>query len=137
MKFTITLILGFCFGSILIYSQAYSWYRIQEMFHFESFHMFGLLFSAIGTSSLALFILKKFGIKSVSGNQIEVKPKPLQLKANIAGGLIFGIGWSISGACSAPVYVLVGMHWQIGLFLFTGALLGTFIYGLLDSKLPH
>ena len=137
MKFTITLILGFCFGSILIYSQAYSWYRIQEMFHFESFHMFGLLFSAIGTSSLALFILKKFGIKSVSGNQIEVKPKPLQLKANIAGGLIFGIGWSISGACSAPVYVLVGMHWQIGLFLFTCALLGTFIYGLLDSKLPH
>jgi uncharacterized membrane protein YedE/YeeE len=99
--------------------------------------MFGLLFSAIGTSALALFILKKFGIKSVSGNQIDVKPKPLQLKANIAGGLIFGIGWSISGACSAPVYVLVGMHWQIGLFLFTGALLGTFIYGLLDSKLPH
>jgi hypothetical protein len=99
--------------------------------------MFGLLFSAIGTSSLALFILKKFGIKSVSGKEIEVKPKPTQLKANIAGGLIFGIGWSISGACSAPVYVLVGMHWQIGLFLFTGALLGTFIYGLLDSKLPH
>lgn len=137
MKFIITLILGFCFGSILIYSQAYSWYRIQEMFHFESFHMFGLLFSAIGTSALALFILKKFGIKSVSGKEIEVKPKPTQLKANIAGGLIFGIGWSISGACSAPVYVLVGMHWQIGLFLLAGALLGTIVYGVVESKIPH
>ena len=137
MKFIITLILGFCFGSILIYSQAYSWYRIQEMFHFESFHMFGLLFSAIGTSVLALFILKKFGIKSASGNHIEVKPKPAQLKANIAGGLIFGIGWSISGACSAPVYVLVGMHWQIGLFLLAGALLGTIVYGVVESKIPH
>ncbi len=137
MKFIITLILGFCFGSILIYSQAYSWYRIQEMFHFESFHMFGLLFSAIGTSALALFILEKFGIKSASGNQIEVKPKPAQLKANIAGGLIFGVGWSISGACSAPVYVLVGMHWQIGLFLLAGALLGTIVYGVVESKIPH
>ena len=137
MKFIITLILGFCFGSILIYSQAYSWYRIQEMFHFESFHMFGLLFSAFGTSAFSLFILKKFGIKAVSGKEIEVKPKPAQLKANIAGGLIFGIGWSISGACSAPVYVLVGMNWQIGLFLLAGALLGTIVYGLVESKIPH
>jgi uncharacterized membrane protein YedE/YeeE len=134
LKFIITLFLGFAFGSILLASQAFSWYRIQEMFHFQSFHMFGLLFSAIGTSAVFLFIIKKKKIKSAQGNQIEVKPKKLELKANIIGGLIFGLGWSISGACSAPVYILVGLHWQIGLILLAGAFTGTVIFGLLKGK---
>jgi uncharacterized membrane protein YedE/YeeE len=99
--------------------------------------MFGLLFSAIGTSALFLFIIKKMKIKSIQGNQIEVKPKKLELKANIIGGLIFGLGWSISGACSAPVYILVGLHWQIGLILLAGAFTGTVIYGAFINKLPR
>ncbi|MEY3237739.1 MAG: hypothetical protein RI883_1840 [Bacteroidota bacterium] len=136
-KFILTLILGFAFGSILLASQVFSWFRIQEMFHFQSFHMFGLLFSAIGTSALFLFIIKKMKIKSIQGNQIEVKPKKLELKANIIGGLIFGLGWSISGACSAPVYILVGLHWQIGLILLAGAFTGTVIYGAFINKLPR
>ena len=113
MKLILTLLLGFGFGQILIFSQAFSWYRIQEMFHFESFHMFGLLFSAIGTAAISLIVIKRLGLKTVNGEEVVVKPKPIQLKANIIGGLIFGLGWSISGACSAPVYILVGMFWKV------------------------
>jgi uncharacterized membrane protein YedE/YeeE len=137
MKIILTIVLGFLFGNILIAAQAFSWYRIQEMFHFDSFHMYGLLFSAIGTGALSLFILKKFKIRSIQGNELDVKPKPTQFSANIIGGLIFGLGWSISGACSAPLYILVGMHWVIGLVLLSGALVGTFLYGIFKPKLPH
>jgi uncharacterized protein len=137
IKFIITLVLGFAFGSLLIMSEAFSWYRIQEMFHFQSFHMFGLLFSAILTAAISLFIIKRLGIKSLKGEDIEVKPKPLQLKANVIGGLVFGSGWAISGACSAPVYILIGMHWEIGFLIFIGAIIGTLIYGLFKNSLPH
>lgn len=137
MKIILTIVLGFLFGNILIAAQAFSWYRIQEMFHFDSFHMYGLLFSAIGTGALSLFILKKFKVRSIQGNELDVKPKPTQISANIIGGLIFGLGWSISGACSAPLYILVGMHWGIGLVLLLGALVGTFLYGIFKPKLPH
>ena len=136
-KFLITLLLGFFFGSILLASQAFSWYRIQEMFHFQSFHMFGLLFSAIGTAALFLFLIKRLKAKSVYGNPIDVQPKNLEWKANLLGGLIFGIGWSISGACSAPVYILVGLHWKIGIVLLLGAFVGTILYGLTENKLPR
>jgi len=136
-KFIITLFLGFFFGSILLSSQAFSWYRIQEMFHFQSFHMFGLLFSAIGTSAIVVFLIKRSKAKSIYGNPIEVQPKKLEWKANFIGGLIFGLGWSISGACSAPVYILVGLHWKIGLILLVGAFIGTILYGLTENKLPR
>jgi uncharacterized membrane protein YedE/YeeE len=134
-RLIVTLGLGFIFGSILIASQAFTWYRIQEMFHFQSFHMFGLLFSAIGTSALSLWIIKKRKQRSVFGNELEIKPKPLEWKANLFGGLIFGLGWSISGACSAPVYILTGFHWPVGIALLLGALVGTIIFALLGSKL--
>jgi uncharacterized membrane protein YedE/YeeE len=137
LKFILTLFLGFFFGTILLSSQAFSWYRIQEMFHFQSFHMFGLLFSAIGTSALFLFLIKRSKAKSVYGNPIDVQPKKLEWKANLLGGLIFGIGWSISGACSAPVYILVGLHWKIGIVLLIGAFVGTILYGLTENKLPR
>jgi uncharacterized membrane protein YedE/YeeE len=137
LRFIITLSFGFLFGAILIASQAFSWYRIQEMFHFRSFHMFGLLFSAIGTAALAIFLIKKFKVRSAYGNNLTIKPKPLEWKANIIGGIVFGLGWGISGACSAPVYILVGMHWQIGVSLLLGALIGTLIFGLIEHKLPR
>jgi uncharacterized membrane protein YedE/YeeE len=137
LKFLITLLLGFFFGSILLASQAFSWYRIQEMFHFQSFHMFGLLFSAIGTAAFFLFLIKRSKAKSIYGNPIDVQPKNLEWKANLLGGLIFGIGWSISGACSAPVYILVGLHWKIGIVLLLGAFVGTILYGLTENKLPR
>lgn len=136
-KFFITLFLGFFFGTILLSSQAFSWYRIQEMFHFQSFHMFGLLFSAIGTSALFVFLIKRSKAKSIYGNSIDLQPKKLEWKANVIGGLIFGLGWSISGACSAPVYILVGLHWKIGIILLVGAFVGTVLYGLTENKLPR
>ncbi len=136
MKFIITLLLGFCFGSLLIATQAYSWFRIQEMFHFDSFHMYGVLFSAIGTASLSLIIIKKFKIKTISGKEFILTPKKLEWKANVIGGLLFGIGWGLTGACSAPLYILVGMHYKIGISLFLGAMTGVLLYALVDKKLP-
>ncbi len=136
MKFVINLLLGFCFGSVLIATQAYSWFRIQEMFHFDSFHMYGVLFSAIGTASLSLILIKKFKIKTITGKEFVLTPKKLEWKANIIGGLLFGIGWGLTGACSAPLYILVGMHYKIGISLFLGAMTGVLLYGLVDKKLP-
>jgi uncharacterized membrane protein YedE/YeeE len=130
MKTILTILLGFLFGWILIGTEAFSWYRIQEMFHFQSFHMYGVLSSAILTGAISLFVLKKFNIKSINGGSIIVKPKPIQLKANVIGGLIFGLGWGLSGACSAPVFILLGG------FLLLGSLLGVLIYGIFDNKLP-
>lgn len=136
IKTIITIALGFAFGSVLIASQAFSWYRIQEMFHFQSFHMFGLLFSAILTGMLGLLIIRRTKVKTVWGNQPQWQPKPLQWKALTIGGVLFGLGWGISGACSAPVYILTGMHWQSGVILLLGALIGAFTFGGLHKKLP-
>ena len=135
MKFIITLLLGFLFGAILIASDAFSWYRIQEMFYFKSFHMFGLLFSAIGTAAIFVFILKKKRLKSIYGEEIVVVPKKVNWKRSVIGGLIFGTGWAITGACTAPIYILVGFKWEIGLSLFIGAIFGTYIYSLIANKI--
>ena len=136
MKLVITLLLGFCFGSLLIATQAYSWFRIQEMFHFDSFHMYGVLFSAILTASICLILIKKFKIKTISGQPVILNPKKLEWKANIIGGILFGIGWGLTGACSAPLYILVGMHYKIGISLFLGAMTGVLLFGLVNKKLP-
>ncbi len=135
VRFTISLLLGIYFGFVLLLSEAYSWFRIQEMFHFQSFHMFGLLFSAILTAMVSIVVLKKIKLKSVFGNSIRTERKPLNWKSNIVGGLIFGVGWAISGACSGPLFVLVGLEWKIGLTGLCGALLGALIYGTVSSKL--
>ena len=134
MKLIITIILGFAFGNILLYTEAFSWFRIQEMFHFDSFHMFGVLFSAIGTAALSLIIIKKFKIKSVYGNPIEVQSKKIDWKANIIGGILFGIGWGLTGACSAPLYILIGLHYKIGISLFLGAIIGVVLFGIFDGR---
>jgi len=135
LKFIITIILGFLFGTVLIASEAFSWYRIQEMFYFESFHMFGLLFSAIGTAAIFVFITKRKSIKSIDGEIINVEAKKTNWKRSVFGGLIFGAGWAISGACTVPIYVLVGFKWQVGLPLLVGAVLGTYLYSLVASKI--
>ncbi len=133
----LTVFLGVCFGAILIESQAISWYRIQEMFYFQSFHMFGLLGSAIATGALSLFLIKKFKVKTIHNNLIVIKEKEVKVKANLFGGIIFGLGWGLGGACTAPLYILVGLSWQLGLIILLGALLGTFTYALVKDKLPH
>jgi uncharacterized membrane protein YedE/YeeE len=136
-NFIISVLLGAGFGWVLIESQAISWYRIQEMFYFQSFHMYGLLGSAIATGVISLLIIKKLKIKSIYKNPIVVKDKPFTWKANLTGGIIFGLGWGLTGACSAPLLILSGLAWPIGLLLLAGALVGTFLYGVLKNKLPH
>lgn len=137
LKTIITIILGAILGIVLTESQAISWYRIQEMFYFKSFHMYGLLGSAIATGAISLILLKKFKVKSIYNNPIVVKDKPLTWKANLFGGILFGLGWGLTGACSAPLFILVGLSWKLGLILLIGALSGTFFYALLKDKIPH
>src|SRR5690606_35522160 len=128
IKLVITIILGFLFGSVLIASEAFSWYRIQEMFHFRSFHMYGLLLSAIATASLSVLIIKKMKIKSIFGTSPQLRRKPLEWRKNVLGGLIFGAGWGITGVCSGPVFILIGLKWEIGMLTLLGALIGTVVF---------
>jgi uncharacterized membrane protein YedE/YeeE len=99
--------------------------------------MYGLLGSAIATGALSLFIIRKFKIKSIQHNPIEVKDKPFQWKANLGGGIIFGLGWGLTGACSAPLFITLGIDWKIGILLLIGALTGIYLYATVKDKLPH
>jgi uncharacterized protein len=137
MKAILYILLGFGFSTILIYSEAFHWLRIQEMFQFQSFHMFGLLFSAIGTAALSLLVLKRLKLRTITSEEIVIKKKPIQLYANGIGGLLFGAGWAITGACSAPLFILAGFNWKVALPAIAGALFGALLYGILKPKLPH
>lgn len=137
MKAILYILLGFGFSTILIYSEAFHWLRIQEMFQFQSFHMFGLLFSAIGTAALSLLVLKRLKLRTITREEIVIKKKPIQLYANGIGGLLFGAGWAITGACSAPLFILAGVNWKVALPAIAGALFGALLYGILKPKLPH
>ena len=136
MKTLITLLLGAAFGYILIASETFQWFRIQQMFHFESFHMFGLLGSAIITAAAGITVIRYFKICSLHGEPIQVKPKEIRPFGNVIGGLCFGIGWGLTGACSAPLFILLGLQWKLGLIAVISALTGAIIYALLKPYLP-
>lgn len=133
MKNLIFALFGFLFGVVLLKSEAVSWFRIQEMFYFQSFHMYGVLFSAIATAAVGVFLIKKLKIRSLKGEPIEFKTKPVEVKQNIIGGTLFGMGWGITGACTAPIYVLVGAQVQGAILVLIGGLIGAFIYGLIKK----
>ncbi len=137
MKLIKALLLGMLFGVILIKAEVISWYRIQEMFWFQSFHMYGVIGSAVVTGAISLLIIKRFKIKSSNGEKIEPKGKPFNKVGNVVGGLIFGLGWALTGACPGPLYALVGSGYTIVLVPILAALLGVFVYGLIRDKLPH
>lgn len=129
---------GVLFGFVLIKSEAASWYRIQEMFHFQSFHMFGILFSAIATGAASIQIIKRLGEKhSLDGQTIEIPEKPPGRVSYILGGLIFGLGWGLIGLCPGPIFALVGTGSLGALVVLAGALHGTWLYGALKQYLPH
>ena len=136
MKTIIAISAGAAFGAVLIASQAFHWYRIQEMFYFESFHMYGLLGSAIATGMLSIWLLKKFGVQTIQGERIQPKKKEVRPVGNSLGGLFFGLGWGITGACTAPIFILVGWNWIIGAICVLGALTGTLIFGAIQKRLP-
>ncbi|MDD4880866.1 MAG: YeeE/YedE thiosulfate transporter family protein [Gallionellaceae bacterium] len=131
------LLAGMAFGFILVKSEAASWYRIQEMFHFQNFHMFGIMFSAIVTGLTSVQLIKYLGRRSLDGQAIEIPVKPPGRKSYIYGGLIFGLGWGLIGLCPGPVFALVGTGSIGALAVLAGALHGTWLYGALKEKFPH
>ena len=137
MKFLKFLLVGIVFGIILVKSEAVSWYRIYEMFRFESFHMYGIIGTAITTGIILLLITKKFKFKNIEGDLMNVPDKEKGLTRYILGGTLFGLGWALSGACPGPMYILVGTGVFTMLIVILAAILGTYVYGVLKDKLPH
>jgi len=130
------LVLGFIFGIILIKAEVVSWFRIQEMFHFQSFHMYGVIGSAVMVGIISILIIKKMKVKTIDGEDITIEPKTFN-KGNVFGGLIFGLGWAMTGACPGPLYALVGSGLLVVLVVLFSAVIGTLTYGALKDKLPH
>lgn len=130
------LIIGIVFGIILSKSEVVSWYRIYEMFKFQSFHMYGVIGSAVGVGVILMQLFKRGIIKDFKGNPIQVKPKKNGFIRTFVGGSIFGLGWALVGACPGPIFVLIGHGAITILIVLLGAILGAFIYGLLSKKLP-
>ncbi|MFK5973444.1 MAG: YeeE/YedE thiosulfate transporter family protein [Flavobacteriaceae bacterium] len=137
MKFLKFLVVGIFFGIVLVKSEAVSWYRIFEMFKFQSFHMYGIIGSAVILGALLLLFFKKMKINNIEGEKINVPLKDQGFTRYILGGTIFGLGWALAGACPGPMYILLGSGVFSMLIVIAAALLGTFVYGLLKNRLPH
>lgn len=130
------LLVGVLFGTVLTKTEAVSWFRIQEMFRFQSFHMYGIIGSAIAVGMLSVWLIKKFKVKSIEGEEILIADKQFS-KGQIIGGTIFGMGWALSGACPGPLYALLGAGYASILVVIASALLGTWLYSYFKPKLPH
>ena len=137
MKYLKFLLVGIFFGIVLVKSEAVSWYRIYEMFKFQSFHMYGIIGSAVILGALSVWFLKKSKIKSIEGTDIHLIPKNRGIARYLIGGSIFGLGWALAGACPGPMYILLGTGVFSMLIVIAAAVLGTFTYGLLKDILPH
>lgn len=137
MKALKFLLVGIFFGIVLVKSEAVSWYRIYEMFRFQSFHMYGIIGTAIASGILFLQLSKRGAIKSIKGAAIFVPKKDNGFIRYIVGGIIFGLGWALIGACPGPMYILLGTGVYSMFIVIAAAIFGTFIYGLLKNKLPH
>lgn len=133
LKFTFA---GILFGIILIKSEVISWFRIQEMFRLQSFHMFGVIGSAIVVGIISVFIIKKFKIRSIDGEPIHFEPKKFN-KGQVYGGLLFGFGWALTGACPGPLFAQIGTGATVIIVTLFSAIIGTWVYGYLREKLPH
>jgi len=137
MKLFKYLLVGILFGIVMTKSEAVSWFRIQEMFLFQSFHMYGIIGTAVILGAIGVQWIKRSDARSTTGEKIEIAPKPINYKANLIGGTIFGLGWAMTGACPGPLYTLLGQGNWIILVVIGSALLGALAYGALRSKLPH
>ena len=131
------IIAGAVFGIIMSKSEAVSWYRIQEMFRFHSFHMYGIIGTAVVVGMIAIAIIKKNRLKDISGKLIVIPDKDKGWKRYLIGGTIFGLGWAFTGACPGPIFVLLGQGYQVMLLVIAGALLGTWLFGAANKKLPY
>ena len=118
-------------------SEAVSWYRIQEMFRFQSFHMYGIIGSALAVGVIFIQIIKRNQLKSIQGQTIELIDKNFSIPRYLFGGILFGLGWALSGACPGPMFTLLGNGFSVFIVVIGSAVLGTYVYGLLRDKLPH
>lgn len=136
-KVFIYLVVGFFFGIIMYKSEAASWFRIYEMFRFESFHMYGIIGTALFFGIIFTQLIKRKKIKSIDGNSILIPDKEKSIYRYLFGGTIFGLGWALAGACPGPMFTLVGAGFLPILIVIVSAVVGTFVYGVLKDKLPH
>lgn len=130
------LLVGIAFGIVFVKAEVISWFRIQEMFRLQSFHMFGVIGSAIAVGMLSVWLIKKFNIKTINGEEITFTPKTFN-KGQIYGGLIFGFGWAITGACPGPLFAQIGTGATVISITLISAITGTWVYGRFKDKLPH
>ena len=137
MKTLIYLVIGIFFGITMFKSEAASWFRIYEMFRFEAFHMYGIIGVAVGLGVVTIQLIKRFDLKSFYGDKINIAPKEKSFIRYVLGGIIFGLGWALAGACPGPMFTLIGAGFLPILIVIIAAVLGTFVYGVLKDKLPH
>jgi uncharacterized membrane protein YedE/YeeE len=137
MKHIKFLLVGILFGIVMTKSEVISWYRIYEMFTFQSFHMYGIIGSAIVLGVIFTQIIRITGMKSITGKEIKLVSKTKTYLKSLIGGVIFGLGWALTGACPGPMFVLLGNGFGAILIVIFSALIGTFIYGIFKNKLPH
>lgn len=137
MKLARFFLTGIFFGIVLTKAEAVSWYRIYEMFYFQSFHMYGIIGTALFTGILGLQIIKKYKVKDYNGLPINIIEKERGFWRYIIGGTLFGLGWALVGCCPGPIFILLGTGTYAIAVVLIGALLGTYIYGLVKDKLPH
>lgn len=131
------IIVGILFGITMYKTEAVSWFRIYEMFHFQSFHMYGLLLSAIALGIGVVQWIKWRHLKSIEGREITINDKDTSWKRYIFGGFIFGLGWALAGVCPGPMFVLLGSGYTVFIVFLLAAMTGTFAYGYWRDKLPH
>ncbi|MBF2709889.1 DUF6691 family protein [Flavobacterium soyangense] len=137
MKALKYILVGIVFGIVLTKSEAVSWYRIYEMFEFQSFHMYGIIMVAIATGVVGIQIIKRKNIKDIKGLPIEIIDKEPGSTRYWVGGIFFGLGWALVGSCPGPIFILIGAGFLPMILVLFGALFGTFLYGLFKDKLPH
>ena len=130
------LLVGIFFGIVFVKAEIISWFRIQEMFHLQSFFMYGVIGSAVAVGLISVQLIKKFNIKTLQGEKIEIQPKTFS-KGQIYGGLMFGFGWAITGACPGPLFAQIGTGVTVIVVTLLSAIAGTWFYGLIKDKLPH
>ncbi len=137
MRTLIYLFIGILFGITMFKSEAASWFRIYEMFKFQSFHMYGIIGSALVIGIVVIQLIKQYKIKSFYREKIVFTPKEKGFTRYILGGIIFGLGWALAGACPGPMFTLIGAGFVPIFIVIAASILGTFLYGLLKDKLPH
>ena len=131
------LFIGIFFGIVMFKSEAASWFRIYEMFQFQAFHMYGIMGSALVLGVLGIQLIKRKNARDFNGEKIQFIPKEKSFSRYMFGGIIFGLGWALAGACPGPIYTLIGAGYISMIVVFLAAIFGTFVYGLVRDKLPH